>query len=87
MLRYYFRMTAVQMLQPQALSLSQRERAELVSILLESLPDGFDDDIEAEQFCVIRKRIDEIKSGRVKPVSGEEVFRRIEESLVARRSE
>ena len=78
-------MITVEMLRPQALALSQRERAELASILLESLPPGFDDDIEAEQLCVVRERIEEIESGKVQPVPGEEVFRRIKESLAARR--
>lgn len=78
-------MTTVEMLRPQALALSEHERAELASILLESLPPDFDDDIEAEQISVVRERIEEIDSGNARPVSGDEVFRRIEESLAARR--
>ncbi len=77
-------MTTVETLRPQALALSESERAELASILLESLPSDFDDDIEAEQISIVRERIEDIESGKVQPVSGDIVFRRIEESLVAR---
>lgn len=45
-LHYDFRMTTVEMLRPQALALSQRERAELACILLESLPPHLDDEDE-----------------------------------------
>lgn len=80
-------MVTIEMLRPQALGLSERERAQLASILLESLPSDLDDGahVEAEQLSVVRERIEEIESGKVQSVPGEEVFCRIEESLAARR--
>ncbi len=85
-MNYALPMTTIEMLRSQALALPELERAELASILLESLPPGFEEDNEVEQSCVVRERIEEIESGKVLPVPGEEVFQRIEQSLAARRN-
>ena len=54
-----------------ALSLSAEERAELASSLLESLDGGYDDPevVEAAWNEGIARRIDDLDSGKVKPVS------------------
>ena len=64
-----------------ALELVPRERAELVEAIAASL-DGFDLGEEWED--EIRKRADDVDSGRVKPVPGEEVLSRVEQRLRAR---
>jgi putative addiction module component (TIGR02574 family) len=64
-----------------ALALEPRERAELVEAIAASL-DGFEltQDWEDE----IRRRVDDVDSGRVKPISGEDVLDRLEQRLRAR---
>jgi putative addiction module component (TIGR02574 family) len=64
-----------------ALQLAPRERAELVEAIAASL-DGIDlgDDWEDE----IQRRVDDVESGRVKPLPGDEVLARIEQRLRAR---
>jgi putative addiction module component (TIGR02574 family) len=64
-----------------ALELPPRERADLVEAIAASL-DGFDLGEEWEE--EIRQRVDDIDSGRVQPVPGEEVFSRLEQRLRAR---
>ena len=64
-----------------ALELPPRERAELVEAIAASL-DGFDLGQEWEE--EIRRRVDDIDSGRVQPVPGDEVFARLEQRLRAR---
>jgi putative addiction module component (TIGR02574 family) len=64
-----------------ALELAPRERAELVDAIAASL-DGFDLGEEWED--EIRKRIEDVESGRVKPIPGDEVFARAEQRLRAR---
>jgi putative addiction module component (TIGR02574 family) len=60
-----------------ALALTAEERAELASSLLESLDDGHDDPaaVEAAWNEEIARRIEDLDSGKVKPVSLE-TFRR-----------
>lgn len=64
-----------------ALELPPRERADLVEAIAASL-DGFDlgDEWEEE----IRQRVEDIDSGQVQPVAGEEVISRLEQRLRAR---
>jgi putative addiction module component (TIGR02574 family) len=59
-----------------ALELAPRERAELVDAIAASL-DGFDlgDEWEEE----IRKRIEDVDSGQVKPIPGEDVLSKAEQ--------
>lgn len=64
-----------------ALELPPRERADLVEAIAASL-DGFDLGQEWEE--EIQRRVDDIDSGRVQPVPGEEVFDRLEQRLRAR---
>jgi putative addiction module component (TIGR02574 family) len=64
-----------------ALALAPRERAELVEAIAASL-DGFD--LGTEWEGEIQRRIDDVDSGRVKPIPGEEVLSRVEQRLRAR---
>jgi putative addiction module component (TIGR02574 family) len=65
-----------------AMGLSDEVRLKLVEKLIPTIAP--DRDVEAEQMQVVLKRIEEIESGVVKPVPGEEVFRRVQASLDAR---
>jgi putative addiction module component (TIGR02574 family) len=71
---------AIQVLKD-ALDLPPSERADLVEAIAASL-DGFDLGEEWEE--EIRQRVQEVDSGRVQPIPGEEVFSRIEQRLRAR---
>lgn len=57
-------------------SLSVEERARVADAVLKSLnPPG--SGIDKKWVEVIRRRLDEVQSGTVKPISGDEVFREI----------
>ena len=43
-------------------------------------------DLETKQLAEVHRRIDDIRSGRVSTIPGEQVFREIQQSLAARRS-
>jgi putative addiction module component (TIGR02574 family) len=64
-----------------ALELPPQERADLLEAIAASL-DGFDLGPEWEN--EIRHRADDLDSGRVQPIPGEEVFSRLEQRLRAR---
>ena len=61
----------------EVLSLPVEERARIANTLLESLnvPDPAIDKKWAE---VAKRRLEELRSGKVKPISGEEVFDRVQ---------
>ncbi|MBV8209933.1 MAG: addiction module protein [Burkholderiaceae bacterium] len=63
----------------QALLLSDDERAELVSRLLESLSPA--PDFDAEWAAEVDRRIDEIEAGRAVLVPGEEVIARLRDAV------
>jgi putative addiction module component (TIGR02574 family) len=60
----------------EALSLPVEERARLVNTLLESLnvPNPA---IDKKWAQVAKRRLEELRSGKVKPISGDEVFDRV----------
>ncbi len=60
----------------------------MVSLLTENLIPTFQitPDLEAEQIQVVRPRIDEVRTGRVCTIPGEQVFTEIQQSLAIRRS-
>ena len=60
----------------EAISLPVEERAFIANTLLESL-NPTESDIDAEWAEVAKRRLDAIKTGHAKTVSGEEVFRGI----------
>ncbi|MFY9951434.1 MAG: addiction module protein [Candidatus Sulfotelmatobacter sp.] len=61
-----------------ALSLSTQERGLLIDRLVESLDDEpSEEGVEAAWDDEIKRRVDDIRSGRVKMIPGEEVLRRL----------
>jgi putative addiction module component (TIGR02574 family) len=68
----------------QASELSDKDRAELIALLLESLEGEPDEGVEAAWAAEIERRIEEVDSGTVKTVPWEEVkaklVRRLSES-------
>ena len=61
----------------EAAALPAKERALLVDSLLRSL-DQPESDIDKKWASVANKRLAEMRSGKVKPVPGDEVFERIQ---------
>ncbi|MEX0771656.1 MAG: addiction module protein [Balneolales bacterium] len=64
-----------------ALELDEKHRAELAKRLISSLDQQIDDDIEQVWIDEINRRKAEIKSGKVTPISGEEVHKAARERL------
>ncbi len=60
-----------------ALSLPVTERADLAGSLIESLDDAEDESVEAAWDEEVARRMAEIDSGKVKPLSLEEARRRL----------
>ena len=65
----------------QALALSVEERADLAGQLIESLDSTESGSAKAAWEAEIERRMVEIDSGAVKPVSLDEAFRRLESTL------
>jgi putative addiction module component (TIGR02574 family) len=65
----------------QALALPSEARAALAGALLESLDETIDSSAEAEWDREIARRIEELDSGRVKPVSWAEARKQIAAAL------
>ncbi len=68
-------------IQHSALELDENHRAELAKKLIDSLDQQIDDDIEQVWIDEIKRRKAEIKSGKVTPVSGQEVHKAARELL------
>ena len=65
-----------------ALALSTRERGVLIDRLIESLDEGPPEEgVEAAWDEEIKRRVDDIRSGRVKTIPGEQVLRRLKTRL------
>jgi putative addiction module component (TIGR02574 family) len=64
-----------------ALSLPVSERAELAGSLIESLDDTEDPSVETAWDAEIIRRMEELDSGRLKPVSLEEARRRLSSAI------
>lgn len=61
-----------------ALRLPESERAELATRLIDSLdPDPDEGDVEAAWSEEVRRRLEDVEQGRVKPVPWDEVRRRM----------
>lgn len=67
----------------EALALPDEARLQLVERLIPTIQT--EPLFEAEQVQLVQRRMDEVRSGRVKTISGEQVFSEIEQSLTARR--
>ncbi len=66
-----------------ALTLADEDRLQLVESLIPTIKS--DPLFEAERIQEAKRRMEEVCSGKVTTVPGEQVFREIEESLAARR--
>jgi putative addiction module component (TIGR02574 family) len=63
-----------------ALALSTRDRGVLIDRLIESLDEGpAEEGVEAAWDAEIAKRVEDVRSGRVKLIPGEQVLRRFED--------
>ncbi len=71
----------VDVLFEEALMLGDSQRMELVERLIPTVDDDLD--IQVEQLAEVRRRVEEVRSGRVKTIPGEIVFREVRESLAA----
>jgi hypothetical protein len=71
-------MPATKKLIDEALSLPVEERALVVDSLLKSLNTP-DPDIDKKWIEVAKRRLGELRSGKIKPVPGNEVFDRVHE--------
>ena len=65
----------------QALALSVQERADLAGQLIESLDTADSENVKAVWDAEIERRMAELDSGAVEPVSAEEAFRRLDSTL------
>jgi putative addiction module component (TIGR02574 family) len=61
----------------QALDLDERDRATLAGLLIESLEEEPDEDLEATWRAEIERRVADLESGEVKAVQWEEVKARL----------
>lgn len=68
-------------IQHSALELDEKHRAELAKNLINSLENHIDEDIEQAWIDEIKRRKAEIKSGKVVPISGQEVHKTARELL------
>jgi putative addiction module component (TIGR02574 family) len=65
-----------------ALALSIKDRGLLIDRLVESLDDGpAEEGVEAAWADEIKRRVDDIRSGRVKTIPGEQVLREMAEEF------
>ena len=65
----------------QALDLGERDRATLAGLLIESLEEEPDNDLEAAWKAEVQRRIEEIDSGDVEMIPWEDVKARLWQSL------
>lgn len=68
-------------IEKEALRLPKQKRAELAERLLISLEDVSDENVEDAWLRAARVRAEELDAGAVKPISGEEMDRRVRELL------
>ncbi len=76
-------MPATKKLIDEALSLPVEERALVADVLLKSLNKP-DPEIDRKWTKVAQRRLKELRSGKIKPIPGDEVFDRIHERPVNR---
>ena len=67
-----------------AMQLPGESRLELVELLIPTIRS--EPSLEAEQFIEVNRRVDDVRAGRVQTLSGERVFREIEQALAAKRN-
>ncbi len=66
--------------------LTTAEREELADCLVMRIRHDIPADILADQLVEVRRRIEEIESGQVRPIAGEEAFAHVRRSLAAQRA-
>lgn len=76
-LEVYTATMSLQELKTLALELTLEERAELADALLETLEQPAPEEVERFWGEVVNRRADELRSGKVKGVSGDEVMRKL----------
>lgn len=64
-------------IQSEALSLPAQQRSQLAERLLASLDDEVNEGAEQEWLAVAKRRLDEIRSGAVAPIPGDEALARL----------
>ncbi|MEM1240167.1 MAG: addiction module protein [Cyanobacteria bacterium P01_H01_bin.26] len=72
---------SIDQLTQEALSLPNDLRFQLVEALLASFEDGIDTDIQSEWLLDAQKRRDEIRTGSVQPIPGEDALAQVREIL------
>ncbi len=72
---------SIDQLTQEALSLPNDLRLQLVEALLVSLEDVIDDAIQSEWLLEAQKRRDEIRTGLVQPIPGDEALAQVRELL------
>jgi putative addiction module component (TIGR02574 family) len=75
---------ALSSLYTSAMQLPEESRLELVELFIPTIQS--EPALESEQLVEVNRRIDDVRSGRVQTLSGERVFREIEQSLAAKRN-
>ena len=70
---------AMKQLMHDALELSVQERAKLAHILIASIDESEDGEIASAWDVELKKRVQEIREGKVKGIPAEEVFAKLEE--------
>lgn len=65
-----------------ALNLSTQDRGTLIDRLIESLDEGAPDAGAEEAWSEIKRRVDDVRSGRVTMIAGDEVRRRLGRRLL-----
>jgi putative addiction module component (TIGR02574 family) len=71
--------TTAEQLLPALLALPAEDRQAIVHRLIESLDPESDVEGDPEFIAVLHRRVEEIKSGKVRGVPADEVFRRLRE--------
>jgi putative addiction module component (TIGR02574 family) len=68
---------SLQEVQTLALELTVQERAELAEVLLETLEHPSQEEIERRWADVIKRRVEELRSGKVKGIPGDVVMKKL----------
>jgi putative addiction module component (TIGR02574 family) len=68
---------SLQEVQTLALELTVQERAELAEVLLETLEHPSQEEIERRWADVIKRRVEELRSGKIKGIPGDVVMKKL----------
>jgi putative addiction module component (TIGR02574 family) len=73
--------TNLEQLTADAMKLSLRDRVQLARRLVSTIDDEVEPETEALWFMEAERRLDELRSGKVKGIDSEEAFRTAQEAL------